>query len=131
MALIDHEEIAVGLADHRRCARTVVDQTQLTDHGPGSEGGHLSTVAFHGDRTVDDDEGLSTGLSLVDDHRSGGHSYLGAGLRDEAELLLGARGDEWQRGEVPKVLVSGGHAGRVVPRRGVKGRALSAIRLGG
>ena len=53
-------------------------------------------------------------MSLVDDHRSGGHSDLGAGLRDEAELLLGARGEERHCGEVPKVLVSGGHVVRLV-----------------
>ena len=51
---------------------------------------------------------------MVDDHRSGGHPDLGAGLRDEAEFLLRAGCEERHCGEVPKVLVSGSHVVTVV-----------------
>jgi len=66
-------------------------------------------------------------LSLVDDHRSGGHSDLGAGLRDEAEFLLRARGEEWNCGEVPEVFVSQRHRNKVARPGGVDWRVRSTV----
>jgi len=121
VALVDHQQIAVGLADHGRGARAVVDEAELADDGPGSEGGDLPTIAFHGDRAVDDDEGLPTGLALIDDHRPGCHADLRAGLGDESQFFLGAGPKEWYRGEVPEVFRRGGHGSRLtVTRSGVR-----------
>ena len=113
VALVDHEQVTVGVADHRGRPRAVIEEAQLADDRAGAERGDSTTVPFHGDRSIDDHERLTTGLPLVDDHRASGHSHLGPRPGDEPELLLGAGGKERDIREMLQMLVTRGHSGTV------------------
>ena len=87
VALVQHEQIDVGVTYNGRGARTVIEKGELTDHGPGAQARQPATVPVNAHDPVENDEGLTTRLPLLDQRPTSLEGDLVAGSDDLSQLL--------------------------------------------
>ena len=99
----------------------LVEQRQLADARPGSDGGDLLAVALDLHFAVDDHEALASALALAHEHPSRGQLGLVGRPSDALQLLVRAGREQRDRCQAIEVLILAGHVpSRTVraPRRG-------------
>src|SRR5439155_27087213 len=113
----------------RRVARRAVEQCEVAEERAWPERRHRLPVARDLALAVDDDEELAAGGALPDDQLPGVHQDTYRLFRHEREVLLRARGEEGDVGEVLSELTLTCH-GRNDEGRGMALQGASACGAG-